>query len=306
MARRVLVTGASGFIGTALVPRLVAAGFTPRLLVRRAPAAPPPPPAEVVEGDLADPASLGPAVDGSEAVVHLGAATSGGRMDPAVAHRVNVGGATALIEACRAAGCRRLLVMSTQHVHLPRPGLYGRTKRIADRLFESSGLAVTILRPSLVYGPGARGVFVKLAGLVRKLPVIPVVGPGTWHLRPLYLDDLLALVVETLRRPELAGRTYDVGGPDYVTYDEFLIAICAALGRPCRRVHLPIGVSFALARVLERVLANPPLTVENVYGSTLEAPCDLRALVRDYRPRLTPLAEGLRRTLGNVGEAGPA
>ena len=299
MAERVLITGASGFIGTALVPQLVAAGFTPRLLVRRSPATPPPPPAEVVEGDLAEPASLGPAVAGTDAVVHLGAATSGGRMDPAVAYRVNVGGATALIEACRAAGCRRILVMSTQHVHLPRPGLYGRTKQIADRLFESSGLDVTILRPSLVYGPGARGVFVKLAGLVRKLPVIPVVGPGTWHLRPLFLDDLVALVVETLRRPELAGRTYDVGGPDYVTYDELLIAMCAALGRRCRRVHLPIRVSFLLAQILERVLANPPLTVENVYGSTLEAPCDLRALVRDYRPTLMPLAEGLRRTFAD-------
>jgi nucleoside-diphosphate-sugar epimerase len=301
MPARILITGASGFIGSALVPRLAAAGFTPRLLVRRAPAAPPPPPAEVREGDLATPATLGAAVDGADAVVHLGAATSGGRMDPAVAYRVNVGGATALIEACRAARCRRIVVMSTQHVHLPRPGLYGRTKRIADRVFEHSGLEVTILRPSLVYGPGSRGVFVKLAGLVRKLPVIPVIGPGTWHLRPLYLDDLVRIVVETLERPELAGRTYDAGGPDYVTYDEFLMAICAALGRRCRRVHLPIGVSFVLARILERVLANPPLTVENVYGSTLEAPCDLRALLRDYRPRLTPLAEGLRQTLAAAG-----
>ncbi|TMA55002.1 MAG: hypothetical protein E6J75_12915 [Deltaproteobacteria bacterium] len=81
-----------------------------------------------------------------------------------------------------------------------------------------------------------------------------------------------------------------------MTYNEFLGAICDALGRRCRRVRLPIGVSFVLASVLERVLANPPLTVDNVHGATLEAPCDLRALLRDYRPRLTPLVEGLRRT----------
>jgi NADH dehydrogenase len=296
----VLVTGASGFIGSALTPALLAAGHVPRLMLRRPPATPPAAPIEVAIGDLDDPATLPAAVAGTDAVVHLGAATSAGRMDPAVSYRVNVGGAAALIDACRTAGCRRVLVMSTQHVHLPRPGAYGRTKRIADALFAGSGLDVTILRPSLVYGPGARGVFVKLAGLVQKLPVIPVVGPGQWHLRPVYLNDMIGVIVETLARPELIGRTYDVGGPDRVTYDGFLTAICTAIGRPCRRIHLPIWLSFALAWTLERVLPNPPLTMENVHGSLVEAPCDLSALMRDYRPRLTPLAAGLKRTLAEA------
>jgi nucleoside-diphosphate-sugar epimerase len=254
----------------------------------------------VALGDLGDPASLDGVVAGCDAVVHLGAATSAGRLDPALAHRVNVGGASALIAACRRHGCRRIVVLSTQHVHLARPGVYGRTKRIADELFAGSGLGVTILRPSLVYGPGARGVFVKLAGLVRRLPVIPVVGPGQWHLRPLHLDDLVALIVETLARDDVVGRTYDVGGPDRVTYDGFLAAICAALGRPCRRFHLPIGLAFALAWVLERVLPSPPLTTENVHGARVEAPCELGPLLHDFRPRLTPLGIGLRRTLAGV------
>jgi nucleoside-diphosphate-sugar epimerase len=251
----------------------------------------------VAVGDLLSPETLRRATAGTQAVVHLGAATSVGRLDPALAYRVNVGGSTALIDACRAAGCRRIVALSTQHVHLPRCGAYGRTKRIADALFAGSGLDVTILRPSLVYGPGTRGVFVKLAGLVRQLPVVPVIGPGTWHLRPLFVDDLAAVIVETLARPELAGRTYDVGGAERVTYDEFLSAICTALGRRCRRVHLPIKVSFVLAWLLERVLPNPPLTMDNVYGSLLDVPCDLSALLHDYRPSLTPLAVGLGRTL---------
>src|SRR5207249_11623748 len=208
-----------------------------RVLVRGAPSpGKPTPSAEIVQCDLGEPATLAAAVAGTDAVVHPGAATWGGRLDPAVAYRVNVGGATALIEAARAAGCTRIVVMSTQHVHLPHPGLYGLTKRMADRLFLASGLDVTLLRPSLVYGPGARGVFVKLAGLVRRLPVIPVIGPGPWHLRPVFLEDLIDVVIATLARPELAGRTYDVGGPDLVTYNEFLAAICGALGRRCRRV----------------------------------------------------------------------
>ena len=296
----VVVTGASGFIGTALIPRLVAAGHLPRLIMRRPPAAAPAPPVEVIAGDLTSPASLRAAVAGADVVVHLGAATSAGRLDPALAYRVNVGGATALIEACRAASCRRVVVLSTQHVYLPRCGTYGRTKRIADALFAGSGLDVTILRPSLVYGSGSRGVFVKLAGLVRRLSVIPVIGPGTWHLRPLYLDDLVALIVETLTRPDVSGRTYDVGGAERITYNGFLAAICAALGRPCRRVHIPLALGFTLAWLLERVLANPPVTVDNVYGSLLDVPCDLRALLRDFRPALTPLTVGLKRTFAEA------
>ena len=82
---RVLVTGASGFIGTALAPRLVAAGHVPRFLVRRLPnPGAPAPSAEIVQGDLGEPATLAAAVAGTDAVVHLGAATSAGRLDPAV------------------------------------------------------------------------------------------------------------------------------------------------------------------------------------------------------------------------------
>jgi len=297
---RVVVTGASGFIGTALAPRLLAAGHLLRLMIRRPPEAPPAPGAEVVSGDLTSPESLRAAVAGADAVIHLGAATSVGRLDPALAYRVNVGGASALIETCRAAGCRRVVVLSTQHVHLRRCGVYGRTKRIADTLFADSGLDVTILRPSLVYGPGSRGVFVKLAGLVRRLPVIPVIGPGTWELRPVYLDDVVTLIVETLARPDMIGRTYDVGGTERTTYNDFLAAICAALGRPCRRVHIPLACGFAMAWLLERALANPPLTMDNVYGSLLDVPCDLRALLRDFRPTLTPLGVGLRRTFAEA------
>ena len=292
---RVLLTGGTGFIGTALVPRLVQAGYVPRLLVRRAPSSVPPPPTEVTVGDVTDVETLRLALKDVPTVIHMAAATSAGRLDPAVAYRVNVGTASALVEACRSAGAR-LIVLSTQHVYLPAPGLYGRTKRMADRIFLESGVPVTILRPSLVYGPGSRGVFVRLATLVRKLPVIPVIGPGRWRMRPLFLDDLIEVILGVLARPDLAGRIYDVGGPDLVTYDEFLSAICTAIGRRCRTLHLSLPLSFALAWTLERILPTPPLTTDNVRGAVRDAQCDPRALERDLRPRLTPLTDGLRRS----------
>jgi NADH dehydrogenase len=297
----VLVTGASGFIGSSLVPALARAGVRPRLLLRREPApGEAPADGEVAIGDLAKPETLIAAAEGCDAVVHLGAATSAGRMLPEVAREVNVEGARALIDACLAGGCSRAIVMSTQHVHLESPGLYGETKREADALFEASGLATTALRPSLVYGRGTRGVFVRLAGLADRLPVVPILGSGDMKLRPVYLPDLIRIVIALLDRPELAGRTYDVGGPDVVSYAEFVDAIRRALGKAPRRIHLPLGISYAIAAILERVLPNPPLTTENVRGASVEAPCDLTALKQDLEPTLTPLEEGLRATFADT------
>jgi NADH dehydrogenase len=115
-------------------------------------------------------------------------------------------------------------------------------------------------------------------------------------MRPLFLDDLVEVILAVLARPELAGRTYDVGGPDLVTYDEFLSAICTAIGRRCRTVHLPLDLSFALAWILERILPTPPLTTDNVRGAVRDAHCDSRALERDLRPPLTFLTDGLERS----------
>jgi NADH dehydrogenase len=190
-----------------------------------------------------------------------------------------------------------VIALSTQHVYLPRPGLYGRTKRMADRLLLDSGIPVTILRPSLVYGPGTRGVFVKLADLVRRLPVVPVVGEGTWSLRPVFVDDLVSVIVEVLDRPELAGRVYDVGGPESVSFNALVAAIAAAAGRRARTVHLPLRMAFGMAWVMERLLPRPPLTTDNVRGAVTDARCDPRPLERDGRAPRTPLAVGLSRAV---------
>jgi hypothetical protein len=295
------VTGASGFIGSALVPRLVAAGHTPRLFVRRAPATPPAAPVEIAQGDLTDAASLRAAVAGTDTVIHLGAATSAGRTDPAIAYRVNVGGASALVEACQAAGCRRIVAVSTQHVHLPRPGVYGRTKRIARRDLPRLGTRrdrappeprVRRRRPGRVREdrrprreaprhPGRRaGAVAPPAG----------VGGGPERGHPLRARE----------GPRRSAAPTTSAGASASRTTRCWRRSAGPIGKPCRPLHLPIPLCFVLAWFLERLLPNPPLTTENVHGALVEAPCDLSALDRDLKPAITPFAEGLRQTLGRA------
>ena len=178
----VLVTGASGFIGKVVVPFMVARGWRVKAMMRRASQ---PSVAEVVLADMRDESSLRIALSGVDVVVHLAAAKS----DEPDSDSVNVDGASRLVTACREVGCRRIINISSQSAKLPRKGVYGRTKHEADEVFHASGLNVTTLYPSIVYGEGLSGVFGAILGAVQSLPIVPILGSGQWVSAPVYVGN---------------------------------------------------------------------------------------------------------------------
>jgi NADH dehydrogenase len=291
----VLVTGAAGFIGRDLVVHLLASGYRVQALVR---------PARVrevaasdrltvVPGDMRDLESLSAALEGVGIVAHLAARKSDERDSVAV----NVGGAERLVEACRRGGVRRIVNVSTQSVKLRHPGEYGRTKGEAERILHASGLDVTTLRPSVVYGPDRTGVFARMRHFLTRLPVVPVIGDGRWRSRPIHVRDVSAAVVACLRNQATIGQTYDLGGPDEVTLDELLDAIGAVLGPRRPKVHVPAWAGLAAARVLAHLVDRPPVTVSNVLGSTQNTDCDPSRAVAELGIAPIGLADGLERML---------
>lgn len=292
----VVVTGASGFIGKVVVATLADRGHRIRALTRD-PARWPLPPrdgVEVVAADLRDAASLARAVAGASAVVHLAAAKS----DEPDSEEVNVGGAERLVAACRAAGCTRLVVVSTQSVKIARQGTYARTKAAADAVFRASGLRVTTLLPSLVYGEEPSGVFGTVSRFVRALPVLPILGDGRWRSAPVYVGDVADAVAACLASDRSVGRSYDIGGPELMPFDEVVDRIADALGVRARKLHLPFGLSLLAARAAAALLPSAPITVSNVLGSNQDTAIDIGPARRElgFAPR--DFASGLALALG--------
>jgi len=287
---KVLVTGATGFIGRRLIRHLLGAGHSVVAAVRRP--APEFDPAHVTVAELRldDRDALARAMAGCGAVIHLAVAT--GTTSEREAYEVNVVATEHLLAAARQAGVGRFLFASTISATRERMGPYGRTKRIAEERVAASGIPWCTLRPSLVYG-GREGLVANLSAYLRGLPVIPVMGDGSIELDPIHVDDVCAAFLTALTEDRVLGRAYDLLGPDRVTFNQFLDRLAAGLGVRRPYLHIPGPVALMMARVLALVFKRPPITEDNVLGMISPARVDRGPAVRDFPFRWTTLDQGL-------------
>jgi uncharacterized protein YbjT (DUF2867 family) len=291
----VLVTGGTGFVGTHVVHALRARDLPVRVLVRdrgggaRAAARG----AELVDGDVTDPASLRAAVDGADAVVHLVAIIKGSRAD---FERVMAQGTRDLVAAAREAGVRRFVLASALGLDERTKDAvpYFRAKWEMERAVKESGLEHVILRPSFVFGKDG-GVLPTFVRLARFAPVTPVVGPGTQRLQPIWVEDVAEYYARSLDLSAAANRTFEIGGPDAPTWNEFWARLKRVLGSRRPSLHVPFGVMRVQAALTERLPGAPvtrdQLTMLQLGDNVVTDP----SAVETFRLPLVPLDEQLRR-----------
>jgi uncharacterized protein YbjT (DUF2867 family) len=295
---KTLVTGGTGFVGSKVVHALRAAGHDVRALVRsrsrgrqlEAWGC------ELVVGDMTDPASLRAAADGCEAVVHLVAIIAG---RPEQFERTMSRGTRDLVAAAQRAGVRRFVLTSalglTEQTRELVP--YYRAKWDMEQAVLGSGLEHVVLRPSFVFGRDG-GVLPMFVRQVRWSPVTPIVGPGTARLQPIWVDDLAACFTRSLEVQEAANRTFELGGPDAVTWNELFERIRRVLGARRATVHVPFGLVRAGAALAER-LPRPPITRDQL--TMLERSgdnvCDIGPAVQTLGVEPISLDEQLRRAV---------
>lgn len=235
MSRRVLVVGATGFTGRRVVAALRAAGHDVVAFVR------PTSDADVVralgvpcaEGDFDRPASLRDALAGRDAL--------------ACAASLGFGHAPGIVEAARAAGVRRAVLLGTTAVRTTLPARSKAVRLEAERVVLAGGIGATLLRPTMIYGaPGDRNLE-RLVRFVRRSPVVPVLGRGTALVQPVHVEDVAAAVAAVLPRDDLAGRAFDVPGPAPLTFEALLRTVAAVMGRRRLFPHVPAFVGRLVA-----------------------------------------------------------
>jgi NADH dehydrogenase len=247
-------------------PRLRDAGYAVRLLVRDAGKA-----SRygadgyaTALGDVEDVESLARAMQGVDAVINLVAIIR--EHGQATFERVYYQGSVNVVDAARRAGVRRLIQMSALGAGNLPDYPYHYTKWRAENDVKDSGLAWTIFRPSIVFGPGEQYQFVTaLADVVRKAPLIPVVGDGSSRFQPIHHDDVADCFSQALRDPATVGQTYEIAGPEVVTYEQILDECARTLGKHKRKVHVPVALMTPGVALLEALpFVEAPVTREQL------------------------------------------
>ena len=296
----ILVTGGTGFIGPRVVHALRERDKEVRALVRnpsgKAATTLAAWGAELVRGDMTDRESLRGAVEGSEVVVHLVAIRQGSGEQ---FRRVMEDGTRDLVAAAKEAGVRRFVLMSALGTTEETKDLvpYYHAKWEEEQAVSGSGLEHVIFRPSFVFAKDG-GILPTFRRLAKVAPVTPITGSGKQRIQPIWIDDVAAYFAQSVDKPEAANGTFELGGPDAVSWNEFWARLKRALGQRRPSVHVPMALMRANALVTERLPGNIPLTRDLLtmleHGDNVVSNDDA---VRTFRLPLVPLDEQLRRAV---------
>lgn len=266
----ILVTGATGFVGSHVVRRLVKTpGMQVRAMVRSSSRAGALDGAEIagalqgaetVVADVTLPETLPQALAGVDRIVHA-AAITGNLKEPyrGAYDRINRVGTENLMKAAAAAGVSRVVVMSGLGTQPAAAGTYMATRWGLEEAVRNSGIRFVILQPSVLFGDGAEFVSA-LARLARTSPVLPLLGGGSLRFQPLWIEDLVSCLALALDADRHDGRAIPLGGSEYASFKEVIQTICAAIGVRRLMVPLPLAIAKLQAAMMAAVLPHPPLT----------------------------------------------
>jgi uncharacterized protein YbjT (DUF2867 family) len=246
----ILLTGATGTVGSALLRRLTGAGEPVRCLVRdprrlgdqrvRV---------QIALGDLADPPSFRNALRGVSTVIHLAAAI---RDQPHTSlEELNAVATLRLVRAAERAGARRFVFFSAMGARHHSRTRFFRAKALAQRAVESSPMETMTFRPSIIYAPGDP--WLTLLERFSYLPAIPVSGSGRALYQPIWAEDVADCVVAALMASGPRRRSFELAGPETLSYDDIVRAAMRSTGRRRPLLHVPLPAVRGALRLLRRL-----------------------------------------------------
>ena len=259
----VMVTGATGFLGRQVVLGLEEHHHQVRCLVHTPGRERifPPRSVDVHYGNVLDTQALAAAFYDIEAVVHLVGVLR--QRKGAGYDRVNRQGTANVVAAAKEAGVKHFIQVSAIGASDSPSYPYLYSKWQGEQEVMKSGLPYTILRSSIMFGPGDEFLNT-LAGLVRVFPLVPVVGSGRNRLQPIAVEDVARCISLAVDRDSLKGKVIEVGGPQQLSYNEIMAIVGRTLGRWHLRVHLPVWLMYLATALVQAILPRPPVTTDQL------------------------------------------
>lgn len=257
---KVFLTGATGFVGSHLLRRLLSDGHQVRALVRANRSIPDQGwgTLEQVEGDLSS-KELAGYMAACDATINLvGIICEQGSSTFETVHHL---GTLSLVNAARKAGVHRFVQMSALGARASNATAYHLTKFAAEEEVRNSGIPYVILRPSLIFGPGSAFIQ-QMIDTMKPVPFVrPVAGTGEYRFQPIHIEDVIECFTQSLTNAIALGKTIELVGPEQVTLNEITDAIAACMKVRKVPVHIPMPLMKAAAMVFSVLPIKPPVTL---------------------------------------------
>ena len=291
---KVLVTGATGFTGSRVVPLLLQSGFQVRCLTRatsdRSPLADMD--VEWVTGDLSNPESLTSALRGVDALVNIAS--------------LGFGHADSILRSAKEAGVRRGIFVSTTAIFTQLNAGSKSVRLAAEEAIQSSGLDYTILRPTMIYGSQRDRNMWRLIRLLRISPVMPIFGDGESLQQPIFVDDVSQAVLLALQHGNSIGKSYNIAGKHPLTYNQVIDSVASALGRRVWKIHLPYMPIVRILQFTEQVKIRLPIKAEQVLRLNEKKSFSYDEAQRDFGFSPHSFEDGIGLEVGIISSNGPS
>ncbi len=285
---KILVTCATGFTGSRVVPFLIQNGFDVRCLSRstsdRTPLS-----ALTVEwatGDLSNTEALTSAMRGVDVLVNIAS--------------LGFGHADNIINAAKAAGIKRAIFISTTAIFTQLNAGSKTVRLAAENAIHSSGLDFTILRPTMIYGsPRDRNMW-RLIRLLLISPIMPIFGDGESLQQPIFVDDVAQAVLLALQTDATIGKSYNIAGKAPLTYNQVIDTVASALGKRIWKLHLPYMPIVRTLQFTERMKIRLPIKAEQVLRLNENKDFSYAEAQRDFGFSPREFGEGIKLEVSNL------
>jgi NADH dehydrogenase len=293
----IVITGGTGFVGEEIVKQVRAAGFPVRAIVRELG------PAqwlverygvELFHGNVLYAPSIEGAMKDANCVIHLVGIIHEQR--ESTFERAHTEATKHVVDETKRAGVKRYFQMSALGTRANARSRYHQTKWAAEEYVRKSGLAWTIFRPSVIYGPKDKSVNTLLK-VIRRLPFVPVLGPGTTKIQPISAENVARAFVAAIHNDNSIGKTYDLCGLEQFTWNELYDKLQFLLGSRKPKIHLPLLLARMQAALFERMLSQPPFTRDQLLMLQEDNVGDPQPAMRDFLLEHEKFEEGVTRYL---------